>query len=88
MLEILSGDVLLIWDCCDAAWITVADKPRGKFELLAATAKDAKTPGPHPRSFTSVLTKHLKAQCKDGASISVEELKFLLAEDPKLRGSR
>ncbi|GKU05625.1 hypothetical protein FLAG1_06314 [Fusarium langsethiae] len=79
------GDVLLILDCCHASLITVGSKHgEGRFELIAASAKGARTPVPGRRSFTRALIRLLKEHSKTG--ISSESLASELREDPKVTG--
>ncbi|KAM0227882.1 hypothetical protein ACHAPO_011171 [Fusarium lateritium] len=77
------GDVLLILDCCHASLITGGSKDGdGRFELIAASAKGAKTPVPGRRSFTRALIRLLKEHAKTG--ISSENLASELREDSKV----
>ncbi|WXC58110.1 hypothetical protein SNK03_004008 [Fusarium graminearum] len=77
------GDVLLILDCCHASLITGGSKDgEGRFELIAASAKGAKTPVPGRRSFTRALIRLLKEHVNTG--ISSESLTSELREDPKI----
>lgn len=79
------GDVLLILDCCHASLITRGSKDGdGRFELIAASAKGAKTAVPGRKSFTTALIRLLKRHSKDG--ISSETLASELREDPKITG--
>ncbi|KAF5724179.1 hypothetical protein FMUND_1081 [Fusarium mundagurra] len=79
------GDVLLILDCCHASLITRGSKDGdGRFELIAASAKGAKTPVPGRRSFTRALIRLLKENSSTG--ISSESLASELREDPKVTG--
>ncbi|KAG5796263.1 hypothetical protein H9Q69_004689 [Fusarium xylarioides] len=79
------GDVLLILDCCHASLITRGSKDgEGRFELIAASAKGAKTPVPGRRSFTRALIRLLKENSSTG--ISSESLASELREDPKVTG--
>ncbi|RSL88383.1 hypothetical protein BHE90_000052 [Fusarium euwallaceae] len=77
------GDVLLILDCCFASLITPGLKNQGtRFELIAASARSARTPMPGPRSLTRVLTKVLKEHADEG--ISSENLSSRLRENNKI----
>ncbi|KAM0430000.1 hypothetical protein ACHAPT_006006 [Fusarium lateritium] len=77
------GDVLLILDCCHASLIAVGSKNEGsRFELIAASAKSAKTPVPGSNSFTRVLTKVLKEHAEKG--ISSEGLSSEIREHRKI----
>ncbi|KAF4962743.1 hypothetical protein FSARC_9191 [Fusarium sarcochroum] len=77
------GDVLLILDCCHASLITRGSKDGdGRFELIAASAKGAKTAEPGRRSFTTALIKLLKQNSKNG--MSSESLASELREDTKI----
>ncbi|KAF5008703.1 hypothetical protein FDECE_5030 [Fusarium decemcellulare] len=77
------GDVLLILDCCHASLITRGFKDGdGRFELIAASAKGAKTPVPGRRSFTRALIRSLKQHSNEG--ISSESLASEIREDPKI----
>lgn len=81
------GDVLLILDCCHASLITGGSKDGdGRFELIAASAKGAKTPVPGRRSFTRALIRLLKEHVNTG--ISSESLTSELREDPKITGKQ
>lgn len=78
------GDVLLIMDCCHASVIASGDKTaRGRFELLAASAKNVLTPCGR-RSFTRVLTKALRGHAEGG--VTVENLTSHLREKGNLKG--
>ncbi|KAL2673771.1 hypothetical protein Neosp_012215 [[Neocosmospora] mangrovei] len=77
------GDVLLILDCCNASLIALGSKDEGsRFELIAASAKDGKTPVPGTKSFTTTLTKLLKLHADEG--ISSENLSSELREHRKI----
>ncbi|RSL47625.1 hypothetical protein CEP54_013315 [Fusarium duplospermum] len=77
------GDVLLILDCCFASLITPGLKNHGtRFELIAASARSARTPMPGPRSMTRVLTKLLKEHANEG--ISSENISSKLRENNKI----
>lgn len=79
------GDVLLILDCCNASLIALGSKDEGsRFELIAASAKDGKTPVPGTKSFTTTLTKLLKLHADEG--ISSENLSSELREHRKITG--
>ncbi|SCV30693.1 uncharacterized protein FFB14_03177 [Fusarium fujikuroi] len=79
------GDVLLILDCCHASLISRGSKDGdGRFELIAASAKGAKTPIPGRRSFTRALIRLLRENSSTG--ISSESLVSELREDPKVTG--
>ena len=56
------GDVLLVLDCCNATLFTKGEKLGGKFEVLAACAKNLETPIPGEGSFTWALLKILSSQ--------------------------
>ncbi|KAI9659825.1 MAG: hypothetical protein M1821_001176 [Bathelium mastoideum] len=73
-----AGDVLLILDCCEGAVYSKGSKPQGRFEILAASAKGVKTPGPGKWSFTSFMMREL-SQKKD-VGTTVRELFSLLSE--------
>ncbi|RMJ16568.1 hypothetical protein CDV36_003721 [Fusarium kuroshium] len=77
------GDVLLILDCCNASLIALGSKDEGsRFELIAASAKDGRTPVPGTKSFTTTLTKLLKLHADEG--ISSENLSSELREHRKI----
>ncbi|KAG5660856.1 hypothetical protein KAF25_002499 [Fusarium avenaceum] len=77
------GDVLLILDCCQASLITRGTKDgHGRFELIAASAKGAKTPAPGRKSFTRGLIRLLQEHVTAG--VSSETLASYLREDPKI----
>lgn len=78
------GDVLLILDCCNAALIKGGEKPQGKFELLAASAKGVKTPLPGKKSYTSLLVRALRRNVNDG--ITARGLNHLLMIDSRITG--
>lgn len=79
------GDVLLILDCCQASLIAHGIKDgEGRFELIAASAKGAKTPAPGRRSFTRGLIRLLQEHATAG--VSSESLASYLREDPKITG--
>jgi hypothetical protein len=79
------GDVLLILDCCQASLITRGIKDGdGRFELIAASAKGAKTPAPGRKSFTRGLIRLLQEHASAG--VSSESLASYLREDPKITG--
>lgn len=79
------GDVLLILDCCNASLIAKgANEDGGRFELIAASAKGAKTPVPGRRSFTRALTRLLKQHAEKG--VSSESLTSHLREDFRVTG--
>ncbi|KAI0879574.1 hypothetical protein GGS24DRAFT_437941 [Hypoxylon argillaceum] len=59
-------DVLLLLDCCNSALIATGVKESGKFEMIAACAKNFRTIGPSRRSFTRVLIKELKSHVDAG----------------------
>ncbi|KAK0707028.1 hypothetical protein B0T26DRAFT_744079 [Lasiosphaeria miniovina] len=77
------GDVLLVLDCCNASLITRGSKDDGgRFELIAASAKGAKTPVPGRKSFTRALIRLLGQHAEKG--ISSESLASKLREDEKI----
>ncbi|OCL01655.1 hypothetical protein AOQ84DRAFT_443881 [Glonium stellatum] len=76
------GDVLLVLDCCNAALIKGGEKPQGKFELLAASAKGVKTPLPGRTSYTSLLIKKLRKHVDKG--ITARGLNHLLMTDSRI----
>lgn len=78
------GDVLVLLDCCNASLLTKGTKDGGRFELIAASAKGAKTPVPGKKSFTRVLIKELKKHATDG--IDANELADRLREDDRITG--
>ncbi|KAI0096922.1 hypothetical protein GGR51DRAFT_566906 [Nemania sp. FL0031] len=59
-------DVLLLLDCCNAASIATGVKESGRFEMIAACAKNSDTVGPSGRSFTRVLIKELMPYADKG----------------------
>ncbi|KAI0439845.1 hypothetical protein F4803DRAFT_22314 [Xylaria telfairii] len=59
-------DVLLLLDCCNAALIATGVKESGKFEMIAACAKNSRTVAPSSRSFTRVLIKELASHANLG----------------------
>ena len=81
-----NGDVLVLLDCCNSALITSGKKKSGKFELLSATAKGRKTPGPGRWSFTSVLVKEIRKGVKNKGQVHIRDLQNLLLENPKITG--
>ncbi|KAG9502168.1 hypothetical protein J7337_004993 [Fusarium musae] len=79
------GDVLLILDCCHASLITRGSKDGdGRFELIAASAKGAKTPVLGRRSLTRAPIRPPKENSSTG--IPSENLASELREDPKVTG--
>lgn len=60
------GDVLLILDCCNAASIASGVKETGRFEMIAACAKNNKTVAPSHTSFTYILVKELRPMAELG----------------------
>ncbi|KAG6353630.1 hypothetical protein INS49_005338 [Diaporthe citri] len=80
------GDVLVLLDCCNASLLTRRTKDGGRFELLAASAKGAKTPIPGRKFFTRALIKELKKHAAVG--IDADELADRLREDDRITDGR
>ncbi|KAI0477046.1 hypothetical protein GGR56DRAFT_386542 [Xylariaceae sp. FL0804] len=77
------GDVLLILDCCNGSDLVKGTKEFGRFELLAASAKNHAAVGPGRNSFTALLTKELGKRASEG--IEVQKLGDILREHGKIR---
>lgn len=78
------GDVLLILDCCNAASIASGVKETGRFEMIAACAKNNKTVAPSHSSFTYILVKELKAMAELG--VYTDTLADKIRENDRITG--
>ncbi|KAM7216772.1 hypothetical protein V8F06_007882 [Rhypophila decipiens] len=65
------GDVLLLLDCCNAASIAKGAKETGRFEMIAACAKNALTVPPSRSSFTRVLIDELRRRAHTGIFVDI-----------------
>ena len=79
-LYLMQGDVLIILDCCRAAFRTRWET-EGKMEVLAACGSDSRVPVPGTLSFTSVLIRQVKQRLKTGEDISIRWLHSRLFSD-------
>ncbi|OTA84866.1 hypothetical protein M434DRAFT_36271 [Hypoxylon sp. CO27-5] len=77
-----NSDVLLLLDCCDAALIARGTKETGRFEMIAACARNCKTVAPSSESFTRALIKELEPHAEEG--IATPELSSKISENKKI----
>lgn len=77
-------DVLLLLDCCNAAAIAKGDKGTGRFEMIAACARNSRTVGPSRESFTRVLIKELISHADAG--IWADDLASRIRENKRITG--
>jgi hypothetical protein len=77
-------DVLVLLDCCNASLLTKGTKEKGRLELLAASAKGAKTPITGKKSFTRAFITELKKHAEEG--IDADELGHWMRENDNVTG--
>lgn len=80
------GDVLLLLDCCNAASLASGHKRQGRFEMIAACAKETKTVAPSYSSFTRILIRSLEPFAAGG--IFADNLAAIIREDRNITGMR
>ncbi|KAF4630950.1 hypothetical protein G7Y89_g7179 [Cudoniella acicularis] len=87
-LQGVTGDVLLIFDCCYAGNLAYyLDKQRGywptkSFEFLAACKQDKQTHPPGPKSFTKALIWALERLLKSRVKFTTHELQMEIEKAP------
>jgi hypothetical protein len=75
------GDVLAIFDCCNAGQLCQY-RGRIRFEYLGACAARQTTPGPGENSFTAALIWALRDLCRPNFSFPTSELQQKITEAP------
>jgi hypothetical protein len=80
-LDQTQGDVLCIFDCCNAGRLC---QYRGltRFEYLGACSAEQTTPGPGSRSFTTALIWALRELHRPTSSFPTSELQLKITEAP------
>jgi hypothetical protein len=81
------GDVLVIFDCCDAGSLAQLRSPSRAFEYIGACEKGKYTHGPGEKSFTSALTWALK-ELKEETHFTTQALVSKIKEHKKFPGKQ
>lgn len=82
ILEHADGDILGIFDCCNAGHLSQFRRAPLRFEYLGACGSDQTTQGPGPDSFTSALIWALEQLSRDGP-FSTSALQRKIIHAPK-----